>query len=172
MKQGDDDQFMASLIDLMGDFPHTPFGATIVHGETGEALVHAVNEVHQRSDPSCHAELHAIRLAAKKLGQVVLDAYVLYTTCEPCPMCMGAALWARIDRVVYGATIEDAGNHCDQIWVGATEIANRSDMNTSVVGPVLRAKCYDLFERPTVLDEFARWRLESPGADRIGTASG
>ena len=83
-----------------------PFGAAIVHSKSGDLLYRARNAVTRESDPSSHAELRTVRLAAKKLGKPSLAGYTLYSTCEPCAMCMANALWARLDRVVYGATIE------------------------------------------------------------------
>ncbi len=138
-------------------FP-VPFGASIFHTASGTLLVRTRNAVAQEFDPSCHAEVRAIRLAAKKLKSVSLAGYTLYTTCEPCPMCMSAALWAELDRVVYGATIEDANCHCEQIHIPASEVAERSDMRCRLVGPVLRERCYTLFTDPNMLRVFALWR--------------
>lgn len=134
-----------------------PFGAAIVHTQSGELLLRALNMVRQEIDPSAHAEVRAIRLATKKLKQVSLAGYTLYTTCEPCPMCMSTALWARLDRVVYGATIEDANKHCNQIQIPATEVAARSDMTCVVDGPVLREECYALFTDRRMLRAFKLW---------------
>jgi tRNA(Arg) A34 adenosine deaminase TadA len=132
---------------LRTDTPR-PFGASIVKTKTGKTLLQALNNVAQEFDPSAHAEVRAIRLATRRLKQLSLAGYTLYTTCEPCPMCMSAALWARLDRVVYGATIEDANRHFNQIQIPATEVAARSDMRCQVVGPFLRDDCYALFTHP------------------------
>ena len=134
-----------------------PFGASIVHTRSGELLLRALNAVAQEFDPSSHAEVRAIRKATKRLRQLSLAGYTLYTTCEPCPMCMSAALWAGLDRVVYGATIEDANRHCKQIRIPATEVASRSDMPCVVDGPVLRDECYALFTHPRMLRAFRLW---------------
>ncbi|HEV2485947.1 MAG TPA: nucleoside deaminase [Terracidiphilus sp.] len=134
-----------------------PFGASIVHTKTGEVLLRALNMVKQELDPSAHAEVRAIRLATKRLKQISLAGYTLYTTCEPCPMCMSTALWAGLDRVVYGATIADANKHCNQILIPATEVAARSDMKCVVDGPVLRDRCYALFTDPRMLKAFRLW---------------
>ena len=72
-------------------------------------------------------------------------------------MCMSAALWARVDRVVYGASIEDANKHFDQIQIPAAEVAARSDMKCSVDGPLLRDECYALFTHPNMLRAIRRW---------------
>jgi tRNA(Arg) A34 adenosine deaminase TadA len=134
-----------------------PFGASIVHTKSGKLLLRALNNVAGEFDPSAHAEVRAIRLATKRLKQISLAGYTLYTTCEPCPMCMSTALWARLDRVVYGATIEDANRHCNQIQISATEVAARSDMECAVDGPVLRERCYALFTDPRMLKAFRLW---------------
>jgi tRNA(adenine34) deaminase len=152
---------MASLVAFTGrsmqsDRPR-PFGASIVHSKSGKLLLRALNAVAQQFDPSAHAEVRAIRLATKRLKTVSLAGYTLYTTCEPCPMCMSAALWANLDRVVYGATIEDANRHCNQILIAAAEVAARSDMSCIVDGPVMRDECYALFTHPRMLRAFRHW---------------
>ena len=134
-----------------------PFGSSIVATQSGEVLLSALNAVAREFDPSSHAEVRAIRLATKKLKTLSLAGYTLYTTCEPCPMCMSTALWAGLDRVVYGAMIEDASRHCRQIYVPAHEIAERSDMKCKVEGPLLRDECYALFTHPNMLKAFSTW---------------
>jgi len=134
-----------------------PFGASIVHTKSGKLLLRALNAVAQEFDPSSHAEVRAIRKATKRLKKLSLAGHTLYTTCEPCPMCMSAALWAGLDRVVYGATIEDANHHCNQIRIPATEVAERSDMTCEVDGPILRDECYALFTHPRMLRAFRLW---------------
>ena len=134
-----------------------PFGALIVDSRTGERLVRATNAVMRENDPSSHAELRAVRLAGKKLKSPRLAGYTMYSTCEPCPMCMANALWARLDRVVFGATIADAGCHCLQIHVPAKEVARRSDMTCRVEGPVLRELFNTLFTHPNMQKAFRTW---------------
>jgi len=134
-----------------------PFGSDIFHSRTGERLMRAANAVGKENDPSSHAEVRAIRLACKKLKGFSLKGYTLYTTCEPCPMCMADALWAGLDRVVYGATIADANQFCRQIRIPATEVAERSDMTCSVVGPVERELCLALFTHPRMQKAFRLW---------------
>jgi tRNA(adenine34) deaminase len=138
-----------------------PFGALIVHTATGKPLMRARNAVANESDPSAHAELRTVRKACKKLKTFSLAGYTMYTTCEPCPMCMANALWASLDRVVYGATIADANRHCRQIQIPATEVARRSDMTCIVDGPFLRDQCYALFTHPNMLKAFATWSTRS-----------
>ncbi len=83
-----------------------PFGAAIVAGDKILAMEH--NRVLERNDPTAHAEVLAIRAACEKIGSVHLDGCTLITTCEPCPMCLAAAHWAHIDRIVYAMTRDDA----------------------------------------------------------------
>ncbi len=85
-----------------------PFGAVIVRN--GEMISSAHNEVLRTNDPTAHAEINAIRNASQILGTFDLSDCILYTSCYPCPMCMGAILWARIPTVYYGATREDAAS--------------------------------------------------------------
>lgn len=142
-----------------------PFGALIVSTKTGERLMRATNAVMRENDPSSHAELRTVRLACKKLKRPSLAGYTMYSTCEPCPMCMANALWAKLDRVVFGATIADANRHCWQIHIPAKEVARRADMACVVEGPVLRELCYALFTHPNMLKAFRKWssRKENPG---------
>jgi len=159
--QADDLNRMAAIAAFTARSMNTrsprPFGASIVHTKTGKVILCALNAVKQESDPSAHAEVRAIRLAARRLKKVSLAGYTLYSTCEPCPMCMSAALWAGLDRLVYGATIEDARRHCNQILIPAAEVAARSDMDCMVDGPLLRAECYALFTHPRMLKAFRSW---------------
>jgi guanine deaminase len=83
-----------------------PFGAVIVQGDKVIATAH--NEVLKTNDPTAHAEINAIRHASKQLGRFDLSECILYCTCKPCPMCLGAIFWARIGTVYYGATEQDA----------------------------------------------------------------
>jgi len=86
-----------------------PFGAVIVDKE-GNIIANGNNKVLKNNDPTAHAEIVAIREACKKLGTYDLSNYILYTSCEPCPMCLSAIIWANIKIVYYGCTKEDAGN--------------------------------------------------------------
>lgn len=83
-----------------------PFGALVVLN--GRPLAEGWNQVVPSRDPTAHAEITAIREAARALGDHRLTGCVLYSSCEPCPMCLGAAYWARIDRIVFAATRADA----------------------------------------------------------------
>jgi tRNA(Arg) A34 adenosine deaminase TadA len=83
-----------------------PFGAVIVRD--GKIVAEAVNTVTATNDPTAHAEVNAIRAAAKALSTFTLTGCQLYTSCEPCPMCFAASHWARMDAVFFGASAADA----------------------------------------------------------------
>ena len=86
-----------------------PFGAVIVD-KRGNIIANGNNKVLKNNDPTAHAEIVAIREACKKLNTYDLSEYILYTSCEPCPMCLSAIIWANIKEVYYGCTKEDAGS--------------------------------------------------------------
>jgi tRNA(Arg) A34 adenosine deaminase TadA len=134
-----------------------PFGGLIVNTRTGERLMRATNAVMRENDPSAHGETRTVRLASKKLKRPSLAGFTMYSTCEPCAMCMANALWAQLDRVVYGATIEDANRYVLQIHIPAKEVARRSDMRCIVDGPVLRELCNTLFTHPNMQKAFRTW---------------
>jgi tRNA(Arg) A34 adenosine deaminase TadA len=83
-----------------------PFAALIVRD--GRIVAEAVNTVTATLDPTAHGEVNAIRAACKALGTFTLAGCQLYTSCQPCPMCLSAAYWARIEAVFYGASADDA----------------------------------------------------------------
>ena len=83
-----------------------PFGAIIVKG--GKIVATGVNRVTANTDPTAHAEVNVIRKAAKKLGTYDLTGCDIYTSCEPCPMCLGAIYWAHLDKIYYGNSKADA----------------------------------------------------------------
>ena len=83
-----------------------PFGAVVTRN--GEILAESCNLVTETNDPTAHAEINVIRVAAQKLKTFDLSGCVIYSSCEPCPMCLGAIYWARIDKVVFANTTSDA----------------------------------------------------------------
>lgn len=85
-----------------------PFGAVIVRD--GEIVAEGYNIVTSSCDPTAHAEVTAIRRAAAALGQFHLGGCEIYTSCEPCPMCLGAIYWAHLDRIYFGCTHKDAAD--------------------------------------------------------------
>lgn len=84
------------------------FGACIVNPKTNEIVSRGGNMVLETNDPTQHAEIVAIQRACKKLGIYDLSGLVLYTSCEPCPMCLSASIWANIKTIYYGSTRDDA----------------------------------------------------------------
>jgi tRNA(Arg) A34 adenosine deaminase TadA len=107
---GQDLIFIQAAIDLASEHMRAreggPFGAVITRGS--EIVARGWNKVTSSNDPTAHAEITAIRAAAAVLGSFQLRGCVLYTSCEPCPMCLGAAYWARVDRVIFAANRHDA----------------------------------------------------------------
>ncbi len=103
-------RFMQRAIQLAVENVHArrggPFGALVVRGE--ELVAEGTNLVTSALDPTAHAEVTAIRNACRSLETFQLTGCDLYTSCEPCPMCLGAIFWARPDRVYYAGTREDA----------------------------------------------------------------
>jgi guanine deaminase len=93
-----------------------PFGALVVRD--GALLAEGQNRVTRDSDPTAHAEVQAIRAACRAIGDFSLAGATLYTSCEPCPLCLSAALWARVARVVYAADRHDAarGGFDDRVF--------------------------------------------------------
>ena len=104
-------KFMRKAIALSIENVHNgggPFGAVIV--KDGKIIATGVNGVTKHNDPTAHAEVTAIRKASKKLGTFDLEGCEIYTSCEPCPMCLGAVYWAHLDKMYYGNTKTDAKN--------------------------------------------------------------
>lgn len=105
----EDARFMEMAIALSEeniDLGGGPFGAVIVRG--GQLIATGTNRVVPNSDPTAHAEVTAIRNACQKLGTFQLEGCTIYTSCEPCPMCLSALYWAGVRRICYGNTKEDA----------------------------------------------------------------
>ena len=105
-----DPAFMRQAIDLatanVTSGRGGPFGAVIVRA--GEVVATGVNLVTASNDPTAHAEVTAIRRAAAELGSPLLSGCELYSSCEPCPMCLAAAFWSRLDAIFFGNTSADA----------------------------------------------------------------
>lgn len=105
-----DEEFLRGAIQLARDGMTTgqggPFGAVIV--KDGQIVGRGCNQVTSTNDPTAHAEIVAIRDACRNLNTFQLSGCTLYTSCEPCPMCLGAIYWARPARIVYGAFHSDA----------------------------------------------------------------
>jgi guanine deaminase len=133
-----------------------PFGAMIVtsDGKTFDG----VNRVTADNDPTAHAEVTAIRTACRELGTFDLSGAVLYTSCEPCPMCLASALWARVERVVFAADRHDAASvgFDDAVFYGYFENRDRDSLM-----PVAKLELGDP-QDPAPLEPFNTWNtLES-----------
>ncbi len=105
-----DEQFMRRAIELaqagVDANAGGPFGAVVV--KDGRIIAEGCNQVTSANDPTAHAEINAIRNACEALSSFQLEGCVIYTSCEPCPMCLGAIYWARPEKVFFACTREDA----------------------------------------------------------------
>lgn len=138
-----------------------PFGACVV---TRDGLVtYGVNRVTADHDPTAHAEVTALRNAATLLKTHDLSGAVLYTSCAPCPMCLSAALWARVERIVYAATPEDAadaGFDDSTFWRVVARVASNGgpdftgELSFATVGGQL---IVEHVVRPSALMPFEAW---------------
>ena len=121
-----------------------PFGAIIVDKE-GKIIAKGNNIVLKNNDPTAHAEVTVIREACKKLGTYDLSGYILYTSCEPCPMCLSAIIWSNIKEVYYACTRNDAGNigFRDDVIYDYLEGKNKDLISLKQID---RDECINLFE--------------------------
>jgi len=121
-----------------------PFGAVIADGDRIVAIAH--NTVWRDTDPTAHAEVNAIRQAAAALRTVDLHGCDVFSTCEPCPMCLAAIHWAKITRLVFGAAIADAAAAgFSELRVPARELIRRGGSPLRVESGVLAPECRALF---------------------------
>jgi len=144
-----DEEFMRQAIGVTREgiaAGQSPFGAVIVKDGAVVAATH--NTVWRDLDPTAHAEVNCIRGAAGALQAIDLHGCEMYSTCEPCPMCLAAIHWAKIDRVVYGATIDDAARagFCE-LHVDAQALAQMGRSPLKVESGLLRAECAALFQQ-------------------------
>jgi len=122
----------------------SPFGSVIVR--LGEVIAVTHNSVWRDTDPTAHAEVNCIRAATTALNAIFLHGCVLYSTTEPCPMCLAAIHWAKIERVVFGATIADAARAgFSELAVDAKVLARMGGSPLQVESGLLREECADLF---------------------------
>ncbi len=122
-----------------------PFGAVIVD-KSGNIISVESNQVLKNNDPTAHAEIMAIRKACEKLNTYDLSDCILYTSCEPCPMCLSAAIWANIKNIYYACTREDAasiGFRDDFIY----EYLNGKNKDAVALHQIDRDKCIDVFKK-------------------------
>lgn len=144
----DDKNFMQMAIDkaIEGiDKGQSPFGACIV--KDGKVVACEHNIVWQSTDITAHAEVNAIRNACKKLNGIDLSGCIIYSTCEPCPMCFTAIHWARIDKIVCGARIDDAKSFgFNELTVSNDELMTMGGSKVQIQNGFMRAECIDLFK--------------------------
>ncbi|MBC7616915.1 MAG: nucleoside deaminase [Pedobacter sp.] len=121
-----------------------PFGAVIV--KDGKVIAKSANKVISSNDPTAHAEIAAIRLACKKLKTFDLSDCIVYTSCEPCPMCLGALYWAKVDTIYYGNTKADAAsiNFDDQFIY--EELKKTLDQRKLPIKQLLREEAQQAFK--------------------------
>ena len=131
-------------------FP-SPFGSSIHEAATGRLVARAYDTVMRDCDVTNHAEVSSIRLANRELGRLSLRGHTLYSTCEPCPMCMSACIWAELDGVVFGAsTMDDADAYWPQASTATPDellLRARFEPKAFLVPHVERGLCQDLFRR-------------------------
>ncbi len=143
------DQLMRDAIAVCRDgiaAGQAPFGAVIAAAD-GRVVHAAHNTVRQTGDPTAHAEINAIRAACVALSTIDLSGCVIATTCEPCPMCAAAIHWARLDAVIFGATIADAtAAGFGELTVSAGRLYEMGGSSVAVHGGVLQAESAELFQ--------------------------
>jgi len=122
-----------------------PFGACIE--KDGNILAIAHNTVLENTDPTCHAEVNAIRIAAKKIGNHDLSGCTIYSTTEPCPMCFSAIHWANIEHIVYGTNISDAQDlGFNELTVSNQLMKSEGGSKVVITADFMRDECLDLFK--------------------------
>lgn len=119
------------------------FGSILVLDEKVIGIGH--NTVNQDHDPTAHAEVNAIRKACALLLTTELHGAVLYTTCEPCPMCFTACWWAKISRIVYGVELNDATHVSREIEVPSTYLNERGGSTIEITAGFMRDECLNLY---------------------------
>ena len=121
-----------------------PFGSVIVKGD--KIIAEGSNKVTSNNDPTAHGEIVAIREACKKLNNFSLNGCELYSTCEPCPMCLSAIYWARIDKIYYANTREDARKIDFDDSLIYTELQKNIDKRKIPMIQILRNEALKAFE--------------------------
>lgn len=110
-----------------------------------EIVSQAFTTVRRDNDPTCHAEINAIKLASQKLNSKKLENCYLYTTFEPCPMCASAAIWAKMKGIIFGASMNDATEKCPQrIKVRCSSIIKKGDPKLELYSNFMRQDCKKL----------------------------
>ncbi len=145
----DDEKYMRLAIEKTREGirrGQTPFSACIVSGD-GQVLACAHNVVWATTDITAHGEVNTIREACRFTGTIDLSGSTIYSTTEPCPMCFSAIHWARIKRVVYGASINDAQKAgFNELTISNELMKKEGGSPVETVGGVLRHECVALFK--------------------------
>ncbi len=124
----------------------SPFGAVIARSD-GEIICEVHNAVRADTDPTAHAEIKAIREASRRLGTMNLSGHIIVSTCEPCPMCAAAIHWARLDAVVFGASIQDAREaRFNELAVATEQLYTLGQSHVKIFPSVMRNHCRQLFD--------------------------
>ena len=122
----------------------SPFGCAIERN--GKVISCSHNTVVMTTDITAHAEVNAIREGCREIGDIFLDGAIVATTCEPCPMCMSALHWARVDTVFYGATIHDAESAgFNELQLPAAKLLEIGGSKLKLVPQLLPEECKKLF---------------------------
>lgn len=136
------------------DKGQSPFGCVIAIDGVIVSACH--NTVWMTTDITAHAEINALREACRSTSRILLEGAIVATTCEPCPMCMSALHWARVDTVYFGATIEDAeAAGFNELSIPAAQILKLGGSGVKLHENILRRQCADLF-----------WRWKEQGAGK------
>ena len=125
-----------------------PYGAVIV--KDNEIVMRGYNTAQTDNDVSAHAELNILRAFTQQHGYSLdaLSGYTLYTTCEPCPMCAAACVWAGVSTVVFGASIEQLSNlEIKQINLSCKTVVDKGFQNIEIVDGILAEECLELFKQ-------------------------
>ena len=141
----DDERFVRLAIDeaRKGDFP---FGALIVRD--GEILARGRNLGRTNDDPTAHGEIVAIRRCLAEHGSAALKGSTLYTSGEPCAMCMGAIVWCHVGRLVFAASIEQLSTRLNQIMISSADVAAKQTFSPiTITGGVLADEAMQLFAK-------------------------
>lgn len=141
------EQFMGEALEeaKKGDLP---YGAVIV--KDNEVIIRGYNRCQTDNDVSAHAEINALRAFTIQYGYSLdtLSGYTLYTTCEPCPMCAAACVWAGVSTIVFGASIQqlmELGNK--QIDLSCQSVTEKGFNKVEVIGGILADECLELFKQ-------------------------
>lgn len=141
----EDERFMRLAIEEARQADY-PFGAVIVRD--GQVLARGRNLGRTNGDPTAHGEMIAIRRCLADHGSATLQASTLYTSGEPCAMCMGAILWCRVGRLVFAASLQQLASKIDQIMISSADLAAKTPFVTiAITGGVLPDEAMQLFTR-------------------------